>query len=445
MTILLSSSGGAQQAQPPGRTRYDVTDYRMEVELRPAEHLLRAVGDVTFTPLDETRSVVFELNGSLKVDSIERNGKPLTNFVQDMVGVDTLGPVVRVDLGEVVPANQPITLRFRWGGALVTPEGGPLPTKRLAYVGSDGSYLMYAARWFPFHDYSADRATADITVIVPTGLQVAGSSDEAPTQTAAKGTTRFRFVHRQPALVGNIVAGPYVNRNLRFGNYEVQFFAKPGSESFIERYAELAGRALQFYTSAYGNPNFGARYVIAQIDDESLDAYAAPGMEFLSAKFFDPARVAQTNSHEERLQREVAYQWWGHTVGLKSFDDTWLSQGLAEWSAFALRESTLSSGALDAAQHDQMERALMFEQSASIRRAPGAVDDQSAAYQSIIFYKGSMVFRMLRETMGKDNFNQLLRTMLQQYRGKAVSIDEFEKLASQIAGNDMRYFFARWV
>lgn len=448
-TILLTvfaAGAFAQQPQPPGRTRFDITDYRMEVELRPAEHILRATGDVTFIPLDATRSVVFELNGSLKVDSIERNGKPLTNFVQDMVGVDTLGPVVRVDLGEVVQANQPITLRFRWGGALVTPEGGPLPTKRLAYVGSEGSYLMYAARWFPFHDYAADRATSDITVTVPTGQLVASSSDEAPTQLAgAKGTVKYRFVHRQPALIGNIVAGQYVNRNLRFGNYEVQFYAKPGSESFIERYAELAGRALQFYTAAYGNPACGSRYVIAQIDDESLDAYAAPGMEFLSARFFDPARATQNNTHEERLQREVAYQWWGHTVGLKAFDDTWLSQGLAEWSAFALRESTLSAGALDAAQHDQMERALMFEQSASIRRAPGSLDDQSAAYQSIIFYKGSMVFRMLRETMGKEKFDQLLRTMLQQYRGKAISIDDFEKLATQTNGSDLRYFFARWV
>lgn len=433
---------GAQPQQPPGRTRFDVTDYKIEVELRPAEHLLRAVGDVTFTPLSETRSVVFELNGSLKVDSVERNGKPLTNFVQDAVGVDTLGPVVRVDLGEVVPAGQSVTLRFRWGGALVTPEGGPLPTKRLAYVGADGSYLMYAARWFPFNDYAADRATADITVIAPTGTQVAGSGDEPPTQTAgAKGTTRVRFVHRQPALIGNIVAGPYVNRNLRFGNYEVQFFVKPGSENTIERYGELVGRALQFYTEAYGKPNFGTRYVVAQIDDESLDAYAAQGMEFLAEDFFDATRPAR----EERVQREIAYQWWGHTVGLKSFDDTWLSQGLAEWSAFAYREATLQGGALDAAQRDQMERALMFEQSASIRRAPNTLDDQSAAYQSIIFYKGSMIFRMLRDTMTREKFDQLLRAVVQQYRGRAISIDEFEKLASQTAGDNLRYFFARWV
>ena len=36
---------------------------------------------------------------------------------------------------------------------------------------------MYAGRWFPFHDYAADPATADITITAPGGLQVVGYSD----------------------------------------------------------------------------------------------------------------------------------------------------------------------------------------------------------------------------------------------------------------------------
>jgi aminopeptidase N len=429
-------------AQQRGGTRFDVTHYRIEAELRPTEHILRANADVTFTPLDTTRSVVFELNGALKVESIERNGKPLANFVQDPAGLESIGPNVRVDLGEIVQANTPVTLRFRWSGALVTAEGGPLVTRRLAYVGNEGSYLMYAARWFPFHDYAADRATSDITVVVPTGFQVAGSSDEPPTQTpGAAGTTRYRFVQRQPALIGNIAAGRYVTRTLRIGGYELQFFVQPGNEARVERFGEVLGQALQFYTKQYGTPAFGTRYTIAQIDDESLEAYAAPGMQFLSASFFDQARPAK----EERLQREAAYQWWGFTVALKSFDDAWLSQGLAEWSAFALRESTLTGAQLDATQRDMQERALMFEQSASILRAPSQLDDTSPQYQSIVFYKGAMVFRMLRETIGKEKFDALLRALFEQYRGKSVSIDDFERLASKEMGTNMRYFFARWV
>jgi aminopeptidase N len=443
LIVIATTANGQQPAPQQAATRFDVTNYRIEAQLIPDQHMLRAGADVTVTPQEATRSLVFELNGSLRVESIDRDGKPLTGFVQDAVGVGSLGPSVRVDLGQVVPANQPVTLRFRWSGALLTPEGGPLATKRLAYVGPEGSYLMYASRWFPFHDYAADRATSDITLIVPAGLQVAGTSDDPVTPQASPkdGATRFHFVHRQPVLIGNFAAGQYINRNLHFGNYEIQFYAKPGSEGRINSYAEMMGQVLEFYSKQYGAPIFGTRLVVAQVDDESLDSYSGPGIIFLASKLFDSSRSLP----EEKLQREVAYQWWGQTVGLKSFDDAWISQGLAEWSAFAFRESNLTGGALEAAQREQQERALTFEQTASIARAPGALDDQSAAYQSIVFHKGAMVFRMLRESMGKEKFDRLLHSFLEQYRGKNASIDDFEKLASQIAAENLRYFFAQWV
>lgn len=442
--LLVGSSAMAQQPAPQQTaSRYDISNYRIEAQLIPDQHQLRAGADITVTPLEATRSLVFELNGSLRVESIERDGKALTGWVQDAVGAGSLGPSVRVDLGQVVPANQPTTLRFRWSGALVSPEGGPLATKRLAYIGPEGSYLMYASRWFPFHDYAADRATSDITLIVPTGVQVAGTSDDVvtPQASAKDGSTRFRFVHRQPVLIGNFAAGQYINRNLRFGNYEIQFYAKPGSEGRINSYAEMMGQVLEFYSRQYGAPLFGNRLVVTQVDDDSLDTYSGPGMIFLASRLFDSSRPVP----EEKLAREVAYQWWGQTVGLKSFDDAWISQGLAEWSAFAFRESSLTGGALEAAQREQQERALTFEQTASIARAPSALDDQSAAYQSIVFHKGAMAFRMLRESLGKEDFDRLLRTFLQEYRGKNASIDDFEKLTSRIASQNMRYFFAQWV
>ena len=442
--LAVAFHSSAQQPAPTqSGTRFDVTNYRIEAQLIPDQHVLRAGADITVIPQEATRSLVFELNGSLKIESIDRDGKPLTGYVQDAVGVGSLGPSVRVDLGQVVPANQPLTLRFRWSGALVSPEGGPLATRRLAYVGPEGSYLMYASRWFPFHDYAADRATSDITLIVPSGLAVAGTSDDPVTaQAAAKdGATRYHFVHRQPVLIGNFAAGQYINKNLRFGNYEIQFYAKPGSESRINGYAEKMGQVLEFYSKQYGPPLFGRRLVVAQVDDESLDSYSGPGIIFLASKLFDSTHPMP----EEKLEREVAYQWWGQTVGLKSFDDAWISQVLAEWSAFAFRESNLTGGALESAQREQQERALTFEQTASIARAPSALDDQSAAYQSIVFHKGAMVFRMLRETLGKEKFDRLLRSFVEQYRGKNASIDDFEHLASQIAAENMRYFFAQWV
>ncbi|HXM35240.1 MAG TPA: M1 family aminopeptidase, partial [Pyrinomonadaceae bacterium] len=252
---------------------------------------------------------------------------------------------------------------------------------------------------------------------------------------------RYRFVRRQPLLPGNFAVGQYITRTLRFGGFEIQFNTKPGSENRINNFAEPMGRVLEFYTQQYGLPASGQKLVVAQTDDETLDAYSGSGIVFLASKLFDTSRPVP----EDKLEREVAYQWWGQTVGLKSFDDAWLSQGLAEWSAFTYREANLKAGTLDAAQREEQERALTFEQTASIGRAPAVLDDQSAAYQSIIFFKGSMVFRMLRETLGKEKFNTLMRTFLEKFRDKSASVDDFERLTSQVAGENMRYFFAQWV
>jgi tetratricopeptide (TPR) repeat protein len=320
---------------------------------------------------------------------------------------------------------------------LNTPSGGPLLSKRLAYIGPEEGYLMYAARWFPFHNYAADLATSDITISLPSGLQIAGYSDSPVTPTGGKS----RFVQSKPGLVGNFAYGKYVPRNLKFGEYAINFNTMPGFDANVQSFAETLGKALDFYTKSFGAPAMGKTLTVAQIDDESLDFYSSNGMLFISSRQFEQPRDATA----ERLQREAAYQWWGLTVGLKSFDDVWLSQGLAEYSAFALRETMLTGAKLDFARRELLEKALTFEQTASLLRAPANLDDQSAAYQYIMFGKGPAVYRLLRDTLGEAKFNQLLRTFLNEFRGKNASIDDFEKLATRLAGQNMRYFFARWV
>ncbi len=453
---VLAAGTVAQQVK---RAEFDVTGYVIDAQLSPDDNKLTATADVTFTPQEDTRNITFELNGSLKLDSITRVGGAATpsspgarparpaatspvaggtvTFVQDQVGVSDLGPSVRVDLGDTAAKGTPVTLRFKYSGVLNTPSGGPLLNKRLAYVGDDHGYLMYAARWFPFHNYAADFATSDITISVPSGLQIVGFSDQPVAATGGK----FRFVQQKPGLVGNFAYGKYAARTLRIGEYELQFYTKPGFDNLVQDYGETLGKALEFYTKKFGNADFGKKLVVAQIDDESLDFYSSMGMLFVSSRQFEQGRAVT----EERLQREAAMQWWGLTVGLKSFDDAWLSQGLAEYSAFALRESTLEGAKLDALRRELLEKSLTFEQTASLLRAPANLDDQSIAYQYIMYAKGAFVFKLLRDTLGAQEFDQLLRTHLQENRGKNVSIDDFEKLVSRIAGQPMRYFFARWV
>ena len=371
-------------AQAVKRTPFDVTNYLMDVTLVPTERKLNATVDVSFTPLEDTRSVSFELNGSLKIDTVTRLDKappptpaatpapktpvktvppkaapqnPVT-FVQDQTGVSDLGPSVRIDLGDTVAKGTLVVLRFKYSGVLDTASGGPLLSKRLAYIGDSQGYLMYAARWFPFHDYAADPATSDVSITLPAGLQLVGFSD-APISNAGG---KSRFVQSTPALLGNFAYGKYVAKTLRFGGYELQFYTRAGNDALVASYGETLGHALDSYSKRFGQAANGNRLIVAQIDDESLDFYSSKGMLFIANRQFEQPR----DNTKDRLQREAAFQWWGLTVGLKSFDDAWLSQGLAEYSAFSLRESEMDDAKLDSLRRELLEKSLTFEQTASL-------------------------------------------------------------------------------
>jgi aminopeptidase N len=351
---------------------------------------------------------------------------------------------VRVDLGAVVPANQPVTLAFEYEGALESPQGGPISNARLAYVGEEGSYLFYAARWFPFHEYAADRATYAINLKVPKDVLVAGYSEQpvasvpSVDQKTKEEFTTWSFVCSKPVLPGNFAASKYIVRTSNHSGFTVDFYVKAGDEKWADHASEVIGKHLEYYSSKFGRYSFGNRLVVAETDEETLETYSGPGIMFVSPR-------ALTSGIDEKLAREVAYQWWGQAVGLKSFDDTWLSQGLAEFSTLLYIKDNTNETIYQQAVQAELEKALAFEQSASIRNAPKQLDDQTPAFRSVIFYKGAMVFNMLRQLLGEQAFDKMLRDYYTRYDGKNVTLDDFEAFVAKAAGREMRFFFGQWV
>ncbi len=477
----------AVNAQQKGATDIDVQHYNIDVELIPASQLLKARAEVRFVPVSETRSVVFEMNGSLTIKNITRSAvahrpSPAAAIASNAASRETKGRTskdskpsnlvakegsgadsqpadqgglqfiqdnrenmnVRVDLGGVAPAGQPVTLVFEYEGALESPQGGPITNARLAYVGEQGSYLCYASRWFPFHEYAGDRSTYSIKVKVPKGNLVVGYSETpVPVIAAVDPKTKeefsvYTFNCNKPVLPGTLAAGKFIVRTASFGGFTVDFYVKAGDEKWADHASEVIGKHLEYYSSKFGGYAFGNKLVVAETDEETLETYSGPGIMLVSPR-------ALTSGIDEKLAREVAYQWWGQAVGLRSFDDTWLSQGLAEFSTLLYLKDNGSETQYRQSLQAELEKGLAFEQSASIRNAPLQLDDQSPAFRSVVFYKGALVFNMLRQLMGEETFDKMLRDYYTKYQGKNIKLDEFEAFASQAAGRNLRFFFGQWV
>lgn len=505
VALMMSLAPNALIAQQKGQVEIDVQHYKIDAELMPTEQKMRARAEVTFIPQAETRSAVFEMNGSLTISKVTlksgpptsnippvnppkptentatktttntaagtppvltrqstRQGqkpatsapapKPTTPAPKTPVPAATPAPTslqfvqdnrenmnVRVDLGSVVPAKQPVTIIFEYEGALESPQGGPLQNARLAYVGTSGSYLFYAARWFPFHEYAADRATYQISLTVPKEMTAVGYSEQMVTATPAPNNKMvYSFVSTKPILPGNYAVAQYIAKPYNFGGLTVEVYAKVGDEKSADRVAQIVGKHLEYYSSKFGTYAYGNRFIVAEVDEETLDSYTGAGILFLNPKAFG-------TGNEELLARETAYQWWGQTVGIKSFDDAWLMQGLSQFSGLMYIKDNQNESMFQQAMQAELEKGLAFEQSASIRNAPKQLDDQSSAFRSVVYYKGAVVFNMLRQLMGEKNFDTFIKQYYAQQSGKNVGIDDFETIASKAAGRSLRSFFGQWV
>src|SRR5215470_3426906 len=310
VTLVFALATSVVEAQK-GATDMDVQHYKIDAELIPASQLLKARAEVQFVPQTETRSVIFEMNGSLTISRITRvdasgatttgapgagslgRGQSLKTPPQKPKGTPAAQPAatdslqfiqdnrenmnVRIDLGEVVPAKRPLTLAFEYEGALESAQGGPISNARLAFVGEQGSYLFYAARWFPFHEYAADRATYAINVKVPKGVLVAGYSDQPivpvpmTDQKTKEEFATWSFTCSKPVLPGSLAAAKYIVHTSNRGGFTIDFYVKAGDEKWADHASDVIGKHLEYYSSKFGRYAFGNRLIIAETDEETLE------------------------------------------------------------------------------------------------------------------------------------------------------------------------------
>ena len=85
---------------------------------------------------------------------------------------------MRVTLNKDLPNDSSTTLTFDYDGVLENADDSPVQGLKLAYVGDDTSYLLYAGRWFPLVNYGINRFTSTIHVTVPAHFTVIGSGTE---------------------------------------------------------------------------------------------------------------------------------------------------------------------------------------------------------------------------------------------------------------------------
>ena len=427
------------QEKPP----IDVTGYKIDAAINPADHTLTAVTSVTFTALQPAPVVQFGLHGALNVEKVTDESGNLLNGQRGPNATILVTPSAPLTVGKSY------TWTFSYKGALEG-EGGPVPGLKLAYVGDPITYLLYAGDWFPMVGYQTDRFTADIRIHIPDGYKVVGSgpvpvaaastetpgtptehkkgkdqkvkrgaktkpatkasAEQAtaalPTLTVPPNTTEYDFKWDKPGFPGTIIAGKFIETSPA-PNIHIYTTAqyKPNAED----YAASTLRIFTYFTSTFGLPET-YNISVVQLPDDTVPAYWAPEVAAVAGN-----RIPGKTSFR-LLSNTIAHQWWGSEISPATQNDAWITNGMSRYAELMYLQSSAGEGAMEAALLDVSAGALAYD--TIPLTSAGQLNVFTPEFQSMTLEKGAMVFHMLVWEVGRGTFLKILRAALSQYTDK---------------------------
>jgi tetratricopeptide (TPR) repeat protein len=421
------------------KMRLRVDDYQIDAELLPHVHKITARAKVKFTALEDLNIATFELHNGLRVSKVlDAAGKPLT------AERSTQDSTIRVQLPTTMPKDYSTTLTFDYAGVLDNADDSPVQGLKLASIGDETSYLLYAGRWFPVNAYGINRFTATMNITVPSHMLVIGSGKEsqsaspAPkksTAAAVPGKT-YAFTWDKPSFPGTIVAGMFQEFKSTEAGLDLHVFFKPAHQKMGATYTETAVKEFIYYVTLYG-PAPSTTLRVIEIPDDTVPSAWAPEMALIAS------RAISEKVNYRLLANTIAHQWWGVSVSPASRDDWWLSDGFARYSEARYVENAAGTAGLEEAVKDMSVGALAYD-TVPLSSA-GKLDIFSPEFQSLVTDKGAMILHMLRWVTGDQKYDQTMRTFAAKFAGKPATLDDFRAIAEQNYGDKLTWFFSQWL
>ncbi len=426
-------------SQAAEKTRLRVDDYQIDATLEPHLHTITARAKVKFTAQQDLSVAVFELNNDLRVTKVtdERNQQLSAERV-------TQDSTVRVPLPAGLSKDASMTLTFEYEGQLQNADNSPVPGLKLAYIGDDTSYLLYAGRWFPVSGFGLDRFTSTINVTVPAHIVVIGSGKMSTGETAAPKkptasvlpTKTFTFVSAKPSFPGTIIAGVFKEYKSNEAGMDLHVYFKPTHDSLAPTYTTTAVQEFTYFITLYGLPP-SQKLNIVEMPGDTVPYVWAPEIAGLAG----PSITEKTNYR--LLADAIAHQWWGVSVSPETKDDWWLTDGFSRYSEAMYVENAAGAAGLEEAVKDMSVGALAYD-TVPLSSA-SKLDIFSTEFQSLATDKGAMILHMLRWVLGEDKYNKTMREFATEFAGKPASMDDFKTVAEKNYGDQLTWFFSQWL
>ena len=229
----------------------------------------------------------------------------------------------------------------------------------------------------------------------------------------------------------------------------METLAPAPSPSPAQEIARLAGEvadAYEFFAAKLGPPPLKTLSV-SPIPGTFGQGF--PGLIYLSTlSYLDPRdRPPSTDDAYQRVffsdilvAHEVAHQWWGNQVASSSYQEEWMMEALANYSALMLLEKRKGVKVLDQVLDGYRQHLLTKTKAGKTIDSVGPIrlglrlesSEAPEAWRVITYEKGTWILHMLRRRLGDAAWEQLLGKIVREYQGRRLSAAGFLQEAARL-------------
>ena len=471
-----------------------LTNYRIEATLEPDLNL-RAVTKAEIAESATPRRVFyFDIGGSMRVTQVRINGVASEFWQRASLREDLLrgrgNGLFLVVAPQPLEAGKAHEIEVHHEGTVVREAG-----KGVYYVGARGSW--YPRQGLAFANY-------DVTFRYPANLNLVFTGEILEDREEGDWHITRRKTESPSRLCGFNV-GDYERVKTSLEDYTIEVYAnrrvekaleaapqmvllpppnvpwnrrprgvpeivatpsplpRPDPTARLEPLAREIGDAFEYMASFFGPPPTRT-LTVSPIPGTFGQGF--PGLLYLSTvTYLDPNQrpTVTRGAYQEYFFSEIlhahetAHQWWGNIVATEGYQDEWLMEALANYSALLFLEKRKGPESLKKVLDFYRSNLLAkneaghtVESAGPITWGPRLDSSQASSWRTITYEKGSWIMHMLRRRLGDDRFLKLLGEICRQYRFKSLTSADFRKLAMQFVPKGsvdptLEIFFDHWV
>ena len=301
--------------------------------------------------------------------------------------------------------------------------------------------------WFPCFDYPNDKVTNEIVATVEQGLKVAANGRlVSVTGDAAAGTVTYHWSQDLPhsTYLIFLAAAPYVVVRDSYGTLPVSYWVYPRDAAKVGPTYGKTPKMIEFF-----NRTFGYDYPWQKYDQVSVPS--GGGAESTSATAMTHRIMVDERGEPDFpaigiVSHELAHQWWGDLVTLRSWAHTWLNESFGTYSDYLYHrfEKGDDEGAVNL-----RGKLNAYLREAKTRYIRPIVSDRYDApgdmFDAHTYPKGARVLHMLRSLVGDEPFFGTLRHFLHRYAFDSVDTADFIRSVKTVTGQNLDWFFDQWL